>query len=245
MENNENRYFLKSQWNNDSMKGTDQAKEIPMPSYEKSFNKDGLISLPDPLKTELKKRDIVEIITDRKSRRKLGEGNVSLSELSFVLWATQGIREVISGKMFKNVPSAGSRHPFNTYVYADKVEGLKKGIYCYIASENALMEVNTGEDENLKERLLKALRGQLFNCGFSLLWAYVPYRCEWRYTNNSYRVSAYDAGHICQNAYLAAEALGLGCCAIGAYNQEEVDSVLGLCGKEEYTAYIGVFGRYN
>ncbi len=71
MENNENRYFLKSQWNNDSMKGTDQAKEIPMPSYEKSFNKDGLISLPDPLKTELKKRDIVEIITVEKAAESL------------------------------------------------------------------------------------------------------------------------------------------------------------------------------
>jgi nitroreductase len=73
---------------------------------------------------------------------------------------------------------------------------------------------------------------------------YNAYRCEWRYVEHSHKVSTLDAGHIGQNAYLAAEALGIGCCTIGAYIQE-IDSLLGVDGENEFCVYIGVFGAYE
>lgn len=61
---------------------------------------------------------------------------------------------------------------------------------------------------------------------------------EWRYGEVSYKVIALDVGHVCQNLYLACEAVEAGICAIGAYDQEDMDALLGVDGKEEITIYI-------
>jgi SagB-type dehydrogenase family enzyme len=52
-----------------------------------------------------------------------------------------------------------------------------------------------------------------------------------------------DAGHVCQNLYLACEAIGCGTCAIGAYNQEKMDAVLGVDSKNEMTVYCAPVGK--
>jgi SagB-type dehydrogenase family enzyme len=52
-----------------------------------------------------------------------------------------------------------------------------------------------------------------------------------------------DAGHVCQNLYLAVEALGLGTCAIGAYDQAAMDTLLELDGEDEYVIYLAPVGK--
>jgi len=52
-----------------------------------------------------------------------------------------------------------------------------------------------------------------------------------------------DVGHICQNLYLAAEALGAGTCAIGAFDQGAMDSLLKLDGVDEYVVYLAPVGK--
>ena len=52
-----------------------------------------------------------------------------------------------------------------------------------------------------------------------------------------------NAGHICQNLYLACEALGLGTCTIGAYDQQAADALLGLDGHNEFVVYLAPVGR--
>ncbi len=66
---------------------------------------------------------------------------------------------------------------------------------------------------------------------------------EWRYGPAAYKVIALDAGHVCQNLYLACETIGAGTCAIAAYNQEELDELLRLDGKEEFAIYIASVGK--
>jgi SagB-type dehydrogenase family enzyme len=66
---------------------------------------------------------------------------------------------------------------------------------------------------------------------------------EWRYTIQSFKVIGIEAGHICQNLYLACEALNLGTCAIAAYNQKQADNVLGIDGEDEFTVYLAPVGR--
>jgi nitroreductase len=56
---------------------------------------------------------------------------------------------------------------------------------------------------------------------------------------------AIDAGHSCQNLYLASEAIGAGMCAIGAYNQQELDALLKVDGTDEFAIYAGVVGKVN
>ena len=75
------------------------------------------------------------------------------------------------------------------------------------------------------------------------MWTAVPYRTEWRYTIVSAKIIAQDSGHLCQNLYLACEALGLGTCAVGAYNQELADKLCGVDGNDEFVVYISPVGR--
>ena len=71
----------------------------------------------------------------------------------------------------------------------------------------------------------------------------VPERTEWRYAEASYKVIALDAGHVCQNLYLACEAIDAGTCAIAAYNQTLADELLGVDGTNEFTVYIAPVGK--
>ena len=70
-------------------------------------------------------------------------------------------------------------------------------------------------------------------------------RTEWRYAEASYKVIALDAGHVCQNLYLACEAIGAGTCAIAAYNQALADELLGIDGDEEFTVYLAPVGKID
>lgn len=59
----------------------------------------------------------------------------------------------------------------------------------------------------------------------------------------AHKVIALDAGHVCQNLYLACEAIDAGTCAIAAYDQEELDELLGLDGEEEFSIYLAPVGK--
>ncbi|GAJ24920.1 unnamed protein product, partial [marine sediment metagenome] len=76
------------------------------------------------------------------------------------------------------------------------------------------------------------------------VWSCIPYRTEWRYHISAYKAILIDAGHICQNLYLAAEAIGCGTCAIGAYDQDAMDNLLRLDGEDEFVVYLAPVGRY-
>ena len=237
------RAFMKSNFMEGSMGKSDQALGIAMPPFENEFDENALIPLPDPKEAELKKRDIMEVLDERVTRRKLGEGSITMSDLSFLLWATNGMRVIKAGRIFRTTPSAGSRHPFESYFYADKVDDLKPGLYRYIATRNSIIHVS--DKDGLKEEFIAALKKQWFSCAVSIFWVFNAYRGEWRYTHHSHKVATIDVGHIGQNGYLAAEALGIGCCTIGAYMQEDIDRLLGVDGNNEFCVYVGVFGKYK
>jgi SagB-type dehydrogenase family enzyme len=65
----------------------------------------------------------------------------------------------------------------------------------------------------------------------------------YRYGERGYRYLHLDAGHVCQNLYLAAEAIGCGACAIAAFEDDEVNRVLGLDGESRFAIYLGAVGK--
>ena len=56
---------------------------------------------------------------------------------------------------------------------------------------------------------------------------------------------AIDAGHVCQNLYLACEAVGAGTCAIAAYNQELMDKLIKVNGEDEFVIYLAPVGKIS
>ena len=225
---------------------TDQNRGIKPPPAEKPCNPEdrriGLIK-PGDWKS-IPEVSVEAAIAQRKSRRSYTEDTIEFEELSFLLWATQGLRGKKSAvRNYRTVPSAGCRHALETYIAAFRVEGIPKAIYRYLPMSHQLVEVV--KHENLEGSLIKAALGQSFagKSAVTFIWSTVPARMEWRYGRASYKVIALDAGHVCQNLYLACEAIGAGTCAIAAYDQEFVDSVLGIDGVEEFTIYMAPVGK--
>jgi len=223
---------------------TDQKKGVPMPPIQKPVPEDAeLIGLPDPKNLDID-ASLVKAISDRKSRRSFSNEPLKLEELSFLLWSTQGIREKLtSGHAYRVVPSAGCRHAFETYIAAFDVSELDEAIYRYLPLEHKLVKVK--EYEDMEEKVTRAARGQRFvgNCAATFIWTTIPYRMEWRYDEASYKVIAIDAGHVCQNLYLACEAIESGTCAIAAYDQDLMDSLLKVDGEDEFTIYLAPVGK--
>ena len=140
------------------------------------------------------------------------------------------------------MPSGGARHPFETYLLVNRVTGLAPGLYRYLPMEHKIYLLSAEAD--LVERVHEAARGQYIrDCAVVFIWTVLPYRTEWRYSVVSHKIIAQDSGHLCQNLYLASEAIGAGACAIGAYDQEKIDPILGVDGEEEFTIYLAPVGK--
>lgn len=239
-----NRKLMKSNFGEDAE--SDQSKGLTQPPLEKPYDvADRLIDLPEADKGIIKKHDIYDCIMDRKSNRVYKNEALTLEELSYLLWMTQGIKEIRGDNYaaVRPVPSAGARHPFETYLAIDNVEGLEKGIYRYIGLEHKLLFIKP--ENNLFQMVTDGTLGQKFAgaAPVNFIWSCIPYRGEWRYINRSHKVMLLDAGHICQALYLACETIGLGTCAIAAYDQKLMDDMIGVDGTEEYVVYMSPVGR--
>ena len=176
--------------------------------------------------------------------RRFSAAPLSLDELAFLLWATQGVvARPGPAVTLRTVPSAGARHAFETYLYCRRVEGLEEGIWRYLPLEHRLLFEFAAPD--LGPRIAAACLGQRFVAqgAAAFFWSVIPARMEWRYGPAAHRVLPLDAGHVCQNLYLAAEAIGCGACAVGAYDQGALDALLRLDGEEEFVLYLAPVGR--
>lgn len=256
---------------------TDQEQKLPCPLPLKAGKGTPGITLPLDFEEVVKEESLITLIKERKSCRAYAGEALRLCELSFLLWATQGIRyfagenrgggyklweahgdspakaggqpEVHKQISFRNVPSAGSRHPLETYLFISRVQGIRPGIYHYLPSSHELELWKNMPD--YADELTEAFCGQRFAAAapVAFVWSAVPYRTEWRYGQKSHKYILLDAGHVCENLYLACSAIGCGACAIGAYDQELLDELLdfppGPSGEMDYecAVYAAAVGK--
>lgn len=240
------REFLRSdRWAEWRESETDQRKGLtPLPP-EKPYPEDAsLIDLVAPEDLALGEMPLVEAIRRRRSRRRFTGAPLTLAELSFLLWATQGVSKSFSenSASLRTVPSGGARHPFETYLFVNRVEALEPGLYRYLPLEHKLCAVDqrAGQVDEVND----ATYGQYVqDSAVVFIWTVLPYRTEWRYTFLAPKIIAQDSGHMCQNLYLACEAIGVGTCAIGAYDQAKMDVVLGVDGEDEFVVYVAPVGK--
>jgi len=244
------RHFLKSNWHLMKEAQTDQSIGLPPPLQELPPQADDSVILLPPAESAYAETaagsgrsepaTLHSFLKNRKSRRLFEVATISIAELSYLLWSCEGVRENKGKYSFRTTPSGGARHPLDLYVFARRVEGLKPGLYRYLPLEHSLVLEREGDDSTALD---KALMGQVWNSSCVFMWAAVPYRSEWRYGKAADKLVALDAGHSCQNLYLACEALGLGTCAIGAYDQKKLDEYLGLDGEDMFAMYAAPVGR--
>ena len=202
------------------------------------------LSLPAPSSIKIPAMDVRTAMEQRTSLRKYSEVELSLEELSYLLWVTQGVKSISDRPAtLRTVPSAGSRHAFETYILINRVDGLTPGLYRYSALKHCIYAVNIVVGIN--EKLTTACKEQshIRTSAATFFWVAVMDRMAWRYSERASRYVLLDAGHVCQNLYLAAESIQCGVCGIAAYDDDLVNAALGVDGKNELAVYAATIGK--
>ena len=210
------------------------------PETYKSYLLSKTVRLPSQLK------DVTAIFTEsllrRKSTRAFLDQPLSKLDLAFLLWASTGIQRKEHGYEFRMAPSAGALYPIETYVAINNVEDLVEGIYHYNIKDHSLEEIKTG---NFGDAIAHAALDQTI-CAIApvvFIWTGVFNRSKWKYAQRAYRYVYLDAGHIAQNLALAATSIACGSCQVGAFFDDEINSIVDLDGKDESVIYLSVVGH--
>jgi SagB-type dehydrogenase family enzyme len=142
---------------------------------------------------------------------------------------------------FRPAPSAGALYPIETYLIVNNVDGISQGLYHYAIRPHALEELKTAD---LRNDIVQVTQGQRMHAfaGAVIIWTAIFQRTKFRYHDRAYRLIYLDVGHIAQNLALTAVGLGLASCQVGAYFDDEVNSLIGVDGKEESVIYMSVVG---
>jgi SagB-type dehydrogenase family enzyme len=182
------------------------------------------ISLPEPrLKGEM---SLEEAILERRSTRDFKDSPLTMAEVSQILWAAQGITDETG---LRAAPSAGALYPLDLYLVVGEqgVEGLGEGVYHYLPQGHSL-ELSLQGD--LRQTLARLSLDQTFiaEAPVSFLITAEYERTTWKYGDRGVRYVDMEAGHVAQNVYLQAEALGLGTVTVGAFEDEKIAEALDL-----------------
>jgi SagB-type dehydrogenase family enzyme len=209
-------------------------------TFKKYPNAIDIIKLPDPeFDKEIRFWDA---ILNRKSTRKFKNEPIRLKELSLLLFGMTGLTRVFPQFAFRTVPSAGGLYPIEIYPALNNVESVKKGIYHYNIQDHSLELIKKGD---FRLKISKGCLDQemVFNAAVNFIMTAIIERSRWKYLQRCFRYIYLDAGHIGQNFYLIAQALGLGACTIGAIYDDELNKLLELDGVEETAIYVGILGK--
>ena len=226
------------------------------------------ISLPKP-DSPTDNASFHTIAEQRTSVRAYSEIPMSAGALSYLLHCTAGVHKLGKIHTMRTVPSAGARHAIDTAVYVNRIADISPGLYGYAPEQHSLVphfqdrektatreageesEPGAGVNRSVGSdspiditAICKACFDQTFilDAAAVFIWIATPYRMNWRYGVRGYRYLHLDAGHICQNLYLAAESIGGGVCAIAAYDDEQLNSLMELNGTDEFVIYLATTG---
>lgn len=208
------------------------------PFKEDKFDRGPEFGLPPPRKRG--EMSLEEAIARRRSVRRYKRESLSLSQLSQILWAAQGITDA---EGLRAAPSAGATYPLEVFVLigGDGVEGLEAGIYHYNV-ENHSLHLHKGGD--LREELSIAALDEEFiaEAPVDIVICALYERTSWQYGRRAERYVHMEVGHVGENIHLQAAALGLAVVMVGAFHDEEVSRVMDL-DKEVKPLYIIPLGK--
>jgi SagB-type dehydrogenase family enzyme len=192
-----------------------------------------IIKLPPP---QLKgKVSLEETILKRRAVRRYRREPLDLSQLSQILWSAQGITGT---REFRAAPSAGATYPLEIFVVVGKQgvnvseakqapEKLPAGIYHYEADPHSL---SLHKPADLRPDLARATLDQEFiiDAPVNIVICALYQRTSYRYGRRGERYVHIEVGHAGENIHLQAVALGLATVEVGAFDDEEVQKVLGV-----------------
>ena len=204
-----------------------------------------IIKLPEPELLADVNVNFLELVEIRSTVRQYQNTPLTQKDLSYLLWCTQGVKaQDNSGRTKRTVPSAGGTHTFTTFLYIQNVEGLKAGLYRFLAAEHALLFIE--ESAAVAEEFFGGFKNKNLPQGSAVtfVWATDAAKMRARFGARGMRYVWLDAGHVCQNLYLAAFAVGIGVCAVGAFDDAKLAAALKLPNNADcFIAYAATVGK--
>lgn len=235
-----NRKAIKEDWRELKDIKTDRQLNMERPiMFKQAVEGSKIIDLEKEF-PNIKQKTLAECIKNRRSLRSYRDQNLTLEEVTYLLWETSRVDSFKPGVTFRTIPTAGATNSMETYVFLNKVEGFNKGLYLYVQDKHQLSLID--DRPGLEERVNEALYGQLRGAAVAFFFTATPYRTEYKYAHLSHKMIAIEAGHAGQNVSLAAEVVDCGAVALAAYIQEYCDNLLGI-GKEEFVTYAVTLGK--
>ncbi len=212
------------------------SKGLPIKNYPEASKKD----LTHAWK--LNEARIVPLLQQRRSLRTYADKNLTFAELSFLLWASQGITAKAGTTSLRTTPSAGALYPVETYLSIHRVDGLEPGLYHL---DNQTFSLSLIKDKKVAEEVSRACLNQDFiqHSSVTFLWTGMLRRSMSQYGDRGLRYILLDAGHICQNVLIAAEAMDCGGCPIAAFFDDEIHDILDIDPAEEIILYAASIGK--
>jgi SagB-type dehydrogenase family enzyme len=212
----------------------------PQPTPYKEYA--GAVFLPLPSVPAPSGPPLEAVIQQRRSVREYADRSLTLDELSRLLHYSTGITDRRDPTLaFRAVPSSGALFPIEVYPVLFNVAGASPGAYHYDVQRHRLALVRSGD---FRQEVFRAAVSQemIHRASLVLVLTGIFERVQWKYLDRSYRYLLLEAGHLGQNVYLAATALGLGPCGIGAFFDDDLNRLLQLDGREEATVYLLAVG---
>jgi len=198
-----------------------------------------IIKLPQPI--TIGKMSVEEAIAKRRSIREYIDESLNLTEVSQLLWAAQGITDQRYG--LRTAPSAGGTYPLEVYIAVRRqgIHDIEAGIYQYDPAEHALIMIRRGD---FSENLMAAAVDQSWvaEAALNIIITGIFDRTTVKYGERGIQYVLQETGHVDENIYLMAIALGLGNTVIGAFHEEEIQRILGIS-KEERPLYVAPVGK--
>jgi SagB-type dehydrogenase family enzyme len=210
------------------------------PALYKSYPQAHTLPLPKPSETGGISTEAA--IMRRRSSRDYSDVPMSIDELARVLFYTSGINSERWGHRLRTAPSSGALYPIEVYPVVHNVSGLTPGVYHYNVEHHALELLRPGDQrgEVVRQGLSQQFLGE---ANVVLFFTVIFQRMRWKYQDRTYRYGLIEAGHLGQNAYLAATSIGLGACAVGAFMDDAINTMLGVNGNEEAAIYMLSVGK--
>jgi len=247
-EDNAGRAFIRATYYENMPGQSDQDMQLPQPPLERPADP-GKKNIPLTKAGSLKipSMDLRAAIENRRSVRAYADVPLNLDELSWLLWASQGVEKtgfaMGSHRTYRTVPSAGARHPLETYLVLRAVSGVAPGIYRYLALDHILQEVDVSTDYSKDIAFICKEQAFIEKAAATFVWMADEYRGVWRFRARAYRHFFLDAGHVGQNLYLAASNIGCGACGIGVFDDLALARLLGADDKEFFPVYAATVGK--
>jgi SagB-type dehydrogenase family enzyme len=183
---------------------------------------------------------VEEALSKRRSVRQFTKKQLSLSDISQLLWAAQG---VTSSEGFRTAPSAGALYPLELYLVVGNVADLTAGVYKYRPRTHELSQTSKGDK---RTELCRAALGQsaIENASAIIVFTAVAERTTVKYRERGIRYIHIEVGHAAQNVALQAVSLAIGTVPIGAFNDKAVAKIIG-CRADELPLYVMPIGTIN